>query len=220
MKEAKLKSTRIPYFLYLMREGRAKLVQEDDRSLNMYYDEKKVDYEKMNKLYIFFLKHLIPIALIYFMFDKSIFQAVDNWFVPFVVLIVVTPSLYLFMYKSYFLPFYFIGIIALQYYVVSNYPHIVFDINYSFNVVSLFIYIAYLLFDMYLTYKKYVYYYLKNVTTSIQYTKGRPHLTIGFWKLKKTFYFSKKAPETYSFGFIGTFVKVPNDDEIEWSDVK
>ena len=63
MKEAKIKSTRIPYFLYLMRDDRAKLVQEDDGNMNIYYDGQKVAYEKMNKLFIFLLKHTRPFRI-------------------------------------------------------------------------------------------------------------------------------------------------------------
>lgn len=215
MKEAKLKSTRIPYFLYFMRNDKAKIVQEDDGDLNIYYDGQKVAYEKMGKPFIFLLKHLVPLWFLYSMFDISVFQAINNWFVPFVVLTVIAPVFYLYMYKSHYMLFYFLAIGILMYYVAVDGGTIIFDVNNSFNIVSLLIYVGYLGFDMYLTYKKFGYYYLKSVTTNIQVKSGRPHLTVGFWKLKKTFYFSKQ-PKTFNIGLIGTFAKVPND--IEWSE--
>ncbi len=42
MKEAKIKSTRIPFFLYFMCDDKAKIVQEYDGSLNLYYDKIKM----------------------------------------------------------------------------------------------------------------------------------------------------------------------------------
>lgn len=216
MKEAKLKSTRIPYLLYFMRSDKAKIVQEDNGELNIYFDGQKVAYEKIDKPFIFLLKHAVPLWFAYLFLDVSIFQAVNNWFVPFVVLSVIEPVFYLYMYKSHYMLFYFAGIGVLMYYVAVYGGDIVFDVNNSFSVVTLLIYVGYLTFDIYLTYTKFGYYYLKNVTTNIQVTKGHSYLTVGFWKLKKTFYFSKKPQRTFNIGLIGTFVKVPND--IEWSE--
>lgn len=220
MKEAILKSTILPYFLYYMRDDRAKLVKEDDGGISIYYDRQKVDYEKMSKVFIFLLKHLLPLWCVYSFFDISIYRAIDNWFVPFTLMALVLPSFYLFRFKSHFLIFYFASMFVLFYNIGTYHTDLIFDVNYSFNIVTYVIFIVYLTLDMYLTYTKFEYYYLKDVKTSIEYTKGRPHLTLGFWKLKKTFYFSKKVPKTFGVKLIGTFVKVPNDEEIEWSDVK
>lgn len=215
MKEANIKSTRIPYFLYFMRNDKAKIVQEDNGELNLYYEGEKVDYEKMNKPFIFLLKHLVPIYLLYAMVSMSIFQAVNNWLVPLAVFAVIAPVFYLYMYKSHLMLFYFIGIGILMYYVAVYGDNIIIDVNFSFTLVTWFLYFVFLAFDIYLTYKHFGYYYIKSVTTKVQVKNMRPHLTIGFWKLKKTFYFSKQ-PKSISIGFIGTFVKVPN--EVTWSE--
>lgn len=215
MKEVKIKSTRIPYFLYFMRNDKAKIVKEDNGELNLYYEGAKVDYEKMSKPFIFLLKHLVPIVLLYNMFDISIFQAINNWLVPLVVFAVFVPVFYLYMYKSHLMLFYFFGIGVLMYYVAVYGDNLVFDVNYSFTIVTLISCLGFLAFDMYLTYKYFGYYYIKSVTTKVQVNNIRPHVTIGFWKLKKTIYFSKQ-PKSLNIGFIGTFVKVPN--EVTWSE--
>lgn len=217
MKEAHIRSTRIPYFLYFMRSDKAKIVKEDNGELNLYYEGAKVDYEKMSKPFIFLLKHLVPLLLLYGMFDISIFQAVNNWLVPLAVLVVIAPVFYLYMYKSHLMLFYFIGIGILMYYVAVYGGNMVFDVNYSFTIVTLLLYLAFLAFDMYVTYKYFGYYYIKSVTTKVQVKNIRPHLTIGFWKLKKTIYFSKQ-PKSFNIGFIGTFVKVPN--EVRWEVIR
>ena len=180
MKEAKIKSTRIPYLLYFMRADKAKIVQEDNGTLNLYYEGQKVAYEKMGKPFIFLLKHVVPLWFLYLMFDASVFQAINNWFVPFVVLSIIAPVFYIYAYKSHYMLFYFFGIGILMYYVAIDGGNIVFDVNNSFAIVSLLIYVGYLGFDTYLTYKKFGYYYLKSVTTNVQVTTGRPHLTVAF----------------------------------------
>lgn len=215
MKEAKIKSTRIPYFLYFMRDDKAKIVKNDDGELNLYYEGKQVDYEKMSKPFIFLLKHLVPIYLLFAMVNMSIFQAVNNWLVPLTVLAVIAPVFYLYMYKSHLMLFYFIGIGVLMYYVAVYGDDVILDVNFSFTLVTWLLYFIFLAFDIYLTYRHFGYYYIKSVTTKVQVKNMRPHLTIGFWKLKKTFYLSKQ-PKSISIGFIGTVVKVPN--EVTWSE--
>lgn len=215
MKEAKIKSTRIPYFLYFMRNDKAKIVKEDNGELNLYYEGKQVDYERMSKPFIFLLKHLVPIYLLYAMVNMSILQAINNWLVPLTVLAVILPVFYLYMYKSHLMLFYFIGIGALMYYVAVYGDNIILDINFSFTLVTWLLYFIFLVFDVYVTYKYFSYYYIKSVTTKVQVNNIRPHVTIGFWKLKKTFYFSKQ-PKSLNIGLIGTFIKVPN--EVTWSE--
>jgi len=216
MKRQPLLSTRLPYLLYFMRDDKAELVREENKQkAEIYYDNQKVEYQKMHPFFIFLLKHLIPILFLIAVVDISIFKAIDNWLIPFVLFLLVLPSFYIFKYKRHFTLFYFVGLIFLSTYVSMKMDYLVHDINFSFTIVTLVLAVVFITYDMYMTYKYYTYFFIKDVVMEVGYRTGQRKLTLGFWKLKKTFNFKSGSGKTLAkIRFIGTFVKVPNT--IDW----
>lgn len=214
MKKTALLSTSYPFLLYFMRDDKAELTVEDEK-VNIYYDNQKVEYETMNWFYIFCLKHALPIWFLYAIFDMSVFKAIDNWLVPVVIMLFIIPAIWIFKHKRHFMIFYFAIILSSMYYVATNQSDLVYDINYSFTVDALLFFFGFLIYDMYVTYKRFKYYYIKDVALNVKYKLGNKTFTIGFWKLKKTFVFSKKKTTIANFNLTGTFIKVPNS--IDWS---
>jgi len=214
MKKTTLQSTSYPFLLYFMRDDKAELTVEDEK-VNIYYNNQKVKYETMSWLFIFLLKHALPIWFIWAIFDTSVFKAIDNWFVPVVIMLFIIPATWIFKNKRHFIIFYFVIILTSMYFVATRASHLVNDINYSFTVDALLFFSLFLIYDMYVTYKRFKYYYIKDVALNVKYKLGNKKFTIGFWKLKKTFVFSKKRTTLANFNLTGTFVKVPNS--IDWS---